>query len=157
MTKDRPFMKRRSLPAMVIFLVLWVLTAKSLLAQEDKPTVFIHANLIPMTSETVLPDQTVVVHGKQITAVGSGNRITVPPNATVIDCNHAYLIPGLADMHMHLRDNWMSDAWPVSPLNLYLANGVTTIRCFGPMGGSGQYALAWRKDIEKIMPMTIKR
>ena len=43
-------------------------------------------------------------------------------------------MPGLADMHMHTRDNWdewLSD-WPVSPLILYLANGVTTIRCFGP-------------------------
>lgn len=36
-------------------------------------------------------------------------------------------------MHMHLRYDWISDAWPVSPLKLYLANGVTTIRCFGPL------------------------
>jgi hypothetical protein len=40
-------------------------------------------------------------------------------------------MPGLADMHMHLRYDWLSDAWPVSPLNLYLANGVTTIRAIG--------------------------
>ena len=30
-------------------------------------------------------------------------------------------------------NKWLSD-WPVSPLYLYLANGVTTIRCFGPHG-----------------------
>ena len=146
--EEKPLIKCRPLPAVLIFMMLWILTAECLLAQENKPTVFIHASLIPMTSETVLPDQTVVVHGKQISAVGSGNQTAVPHNATVIDCNHAYLIPGLADMHMHLRNNWMSDAWPVSPLNLYLANGVTTIRCFGPMGKSGQYALTWRKDID---------
>ena len=117
-------------------------------AQENDPTVFIHANLIPMTSETVLPDQTVMVQGKQIIAVGPGNQTAVPQNARVIDCSHRYLMPGLADMHMHLRYNWMSDAWPVSPLKLYLANGVTTIRCFGPMGKSGQYGLTWRKEID---------
>jgi hypothetical protein len=57
-------------------------------------------------------------------------------------------MPGLADMHMHLRYNWMSDTWPVSPLKLYLANGVTTIRCFGPRGKSGRYALKWRQEID---------
>jgi hypothetical protein len=133
---------------MLIFSVLWFMTAEHLLAQENKPTVFIHANLIPMTSETVLANQTVVVQGKHITAVGSSNQTAVPHNAKVIDCNHAYLLPGLADMHMHLQNNWMSAAWPVSPLKLYLANGVTTIRCFGPMGKSGQYALDWRKEID---------
>lgn len=55
---------------------------------------------------------------------------------------------GLADMHMHLRPDWLSDAWPVSPLKLYLANGVTTIRCFGPGDETGRYALTWRKEIE---------
>jgi hypothetical protein len=33
-------------------------------------------------------------------------------------------------------------------LKLYLANGVTTIRCFGPLGKSGQYGLTWRKQID---------
>jgi hypothetical protein len=42
----------------------------------------------------------------------------------------------------------MSDIWPVSPLKLYLANGVTTIRCFGPRGKTGRYGLTWRKEID---------
>jgi len=57
-------------------------------------------------------------------------------------------MPGLADMHMHIRYDWMSKAWPVCPLKLYLANGVTTIRCFGPNGKTGRYGLQWRKEIE---------
>ena len=58
-------------------------------------------------------------------------------------------MPGLADMHMHTRDNWddwLSD-WPVSPLHLYLANGVTTIRCFGPDSDTYGYVLRWRDKI----------
>jgi len=141
-------MKCRSIPRMLTLLVLGVLTAGSISAQENVPTVFIHANLIPMTDETVLPDQTVVVQGKQIIAVGPGDQTAVPQNAKVIDCNNAYLMPGLADMHMHLRYDWKSDAWPVSPLKLYLANGVTTIRCFGSIGKSGRFGLAWRREID---------
>ena len=35
-----------------------------------------------------------------------------------------------------------------SPLKLYLANGVTIIRCFGPSGKTGRYSLTWWKEIE---------
>ena len=142
-------MKCHPMVRMLTLLTLWLLMAGSISAQENNPTVFIHANLIPMTSETVLLDQTVVVHGEQIIDVGPGNQTVVPQNSRVIDCSGKFLMPGLADMHMHLRNNWMSDAWPVSPLNLYLANGVTTIRCFGPLGKSGMFALKWRDQVEK--------
>ncbi len=142
-------MKCHPIPRMLSLLVIWLLTAGSISAQENNPTVFIHANLIPMTSEIVLPDQTVIVHGKKIIAVGPDNLTAMPQKARVIDCSSAYLMPGLADMHMHLRYNWMSDVWPVSPLKLYLANGVTTIRCFGPLGKPGRYGLTWRKEIDE--------
>lgn len=141
-------MKCPSIARMMTLLVVWLLAAGNISAQENHPTVFIHANLIPMTSEIVLPDQTVVVQGKKITAVGPDNHTDIPQNARLIDCSNAYLMPGLADMHMHLRYNWMSDAWPVSPLKLYLANGVTTIRCFGSIGKSGRFGLAWRREID---------
>lgn len=130
------------------FLILWVQMTGSALALEERPTAFIHANLIPMTTETVLSDQTVVVEGKQITVIGPSNKTETPANANVIDCRNAFLMPGLSDMHMHLRYDWMSDVWPVSPLKLYLTNGVTTIRCFGPRGKTGRYGLKWRKEID---------
>ena len=36
----------------------------------------------------------------------------------------------------------------MSPLVIYLANGVTTIRDFGPTGRDLTYALRWREQIE---------
>ncbi len=77
-------MKCRSIPRMLTLLVLWVLTVGDISAQENVPTVFMHANLIPMTAETVLSDQTVVVQGKQIIAVGPGSQTAVPQNAKVM-------------------------------------------------------------------------
>jgi hypothetical protein len=56
-------------------------------------------------------------------------------------------MPGLADMHIHTDTAWLNGGWPVSPLNLFLANGVTTIRDFGPRGTPTGFALHWRNAI----------
>ena len=111
-------------------------------------TAFIHVNVVPMTSESIIKDQTVLIEGDRIMAVGSGRSVIIPDKATIIDGEGAYLMPGLADMHMHTRQDWESEAWPVSPLILYLANGVTTIRDFGPSGEVLTYALEWREQIQ---------
>jgi imidazolonepropionase-like amidohydrolase len=144
-------MKHRSIPALPLIFgicVIWILPTASASALDRNPTAFIHANLIPMTVAALLTDQTVVVTGKKISAVGPASQTKIPPKATVIDCRNTYLMPGLADMHMHLRYDWRQNTWPVSPLKLYLANGVTTIRCFGPNEKTGRYGLQWRQQIE---------
>ena len=143
---------RESFRLFLISLIgLWIFHAyisEIALAAEDRPIVFIHADLIPMTTETVLTDHTLIVEGKLITVVGPSKNVDIPNNAEVINCRNAFLMPGLSDMHMHLRYDWVRDAWPVSPLKLYLANGVTTIRCFGPQGETGRYALIWQREID---------
>lgn len=110
-------------------------------------TVFTHVNLVPMTGEVVLEDHAVAVQGDRIIAIAPTDQIEVSAGATVIDGGGAYLMPGLADMHMHTRERWLGDDWPVSPLFLYLANGVTTVRDFGPAGEDRAYPLRWRKAI----------
>jgi len=112
---------------------------------------FQNVNLVPMTDEKIVKNQTVLVKGKRIIEIGPSKTFTVPANSKLIDGKGAYLMPGLADMHMHTRDDWddwLSD-WPVSPLYLYLANGVTTIRSFGPTGNTFGYVRRWRDDINK--------
>jgi hypothetical protein len=109
---------------------------------------FIHLNLVPMTGETVIENQAVLVEGATIVAVGDSDALPIPGGAQVIDGQGAYLMPGLADMHMHTRQDWEDgDVWPVHPLHLYLANGVTTIRDFAPQGSPLTYALEWRDEI----------
>ena len=48
-------------------------------------------------------------------------------------------MPGLADMHVHLRNDW-----PLSQLDMYLANGVTTVR---DLDGR-EFMLQWRDEIK---------
>jgi imidazolonepropionase-like amidohydrolase len=76
-----------------------------------------HVNVIPMTSDTVLMDQEVLILDGKITEIGKGID---PQSAEVIDAEGAYLSPGLIDMHVHVWDEY--------ELGLYLANGVTTVR-----------------------------
>jgi len=121
----------------------------SILTDKEPVTAFVNANVVPMTEEVVFPDYTVLVRKNRITAVGQSNEVKVPKRAVVIKGDGAYLMPGLADMHMHMRADWQGPNWPVSPLNLYLANGVTTVRCFGPYGKKIDYVLQWRDEIGK--------
>ena len=110
---------------------------------------FTHVNLIPMTSERVIHDQTVLVSGSEIIAIGNSDRMKIPTGTHEINGDGVYLMPGLVDMHMHTRADWEDrEIWPIDPLALYLSNGVTTIRDFSPLGSPLTYALQWGDEIK---------
>lgn len=111
---------------------------------------FTHVNVVPMTREIVLPDQTVLIEGSQIVTTGNSNEVRIPAGSLEINGEGYYLMPGLSDMHMHTRSDWDDpEIWPVHPLYLYLANGVTTIRDFAPTGSPLDNALQWRQEIRE--------
>lgn len=85
----------------------------------ERAVAFIGVNVVPMDSERVLADHTVVVRNGLITSVGPSAEITVPPDAERIDARGRYLMPGLADLHVHLHSD--------EELLSYLAHGVTTV------------------------------
>ncbi|MFL5345472.1 MAG: amidohydrolase family protein [Hyalangium sp.] len=90
---------------------------------------FVGVSVLPLDSDRVLADQTVVVRGDRIVAVGPAASTPVPDGAMRIDGQGRYLMPGLVDMHIHLQPG---DGAPSDPagqqLTLLLANGVTTAR-----------------------------
>jgi imidazolonepropionase-like amidohydrolase len=93
--------------------------------------------VLPMTDtsgSTVTPHQTIIVTGGRITWVGPNADARVPAGATVIEGRGQYVMPGLADMHVHADR---------ASLPLFLANGVTTIR---ELNGSPQH-IALRDSI----------
>jgi len=139
-----------------IFLILFLFAGCKIASNlDDSQLIAIsNVNLVPMTEEVILENQTVLINEAQIAEIGSSEDINIPKNAVIIDGAGVYLMPGLADMHMHSTQDWETD-WPVSPFALYLANGVTTVRNLDPLpGNSGtptmnqaDYALLWRDDI----------
>ena len=118
---------------------------------------FVRANVIPMDTERVLRDQTVIVANGRITEIGPSAAVKVPEGVLRIDAAGKYLLPALADMHVHL----LNDAWKmmlkpdalaaskVLPdeqfLFPYLANGVTMVQVLSATPED----LAVRKRIER--------
>lgn len=124
--------------------LLLVASMSHALAAEPAPpasprsVAFVHVNVVPMDSERVLRDQTVVVDGNRIVAIGAA--IEPPPRAAIIDGGGtAYLSPGLADMHTH--------ADSARDMALYLANGVTTVLNMGE--ASNEFLAQVRPAIER--------
>ena len=58
--------------------------------------------LVDVVAGKVLADQTIVVKGERIAAVGPSGSIAVPAGATVIGLSGATVLPGLIDLHTHL-------------------------------------------------------
>jgi hypothetical protein len=90
---------------------------------QTRPLAITRVNVVDVVEGRIVPDSTVVIDGRSITAVVSGG--TPPADARVIDGMGKFLIPGLWDMHAHLQGT--GEAW----LQLYVANGVTGVRDMG--------------------------
>ena len=97
--------------------------SRTALARDAFALVGVH--VLPMTSDTVLRDMTVLVRDGRIASIGASGAAPVPPDAQVVDARGKYLIPGLWDAHVHL-----SFAGP-EILPLFVAHGVTTVRDAG--------------------------
>jgi imidazolonepropionase-like amidohydrolase len=107
-----------------LFLLLITLSAGNTASAAS--TAFINVNVLPMTSETVVAGQTVVVDDGVIVAIGEVERTPVPEGAEVVDGTDRYLMPGLAEMHAHVPAAGSQNLDRV--LTLFVANGITTIR-----------------------------
>lgn len=93
----------------------------------SREIVIANVNVIPMDTERVLENQSVIVKNGVITYVGDAKKAKPSKDAVVVDGKGKYLIPGLAEMHAHVPPNGDIPA-AKDVLALFLANGVTTIR-----------------------------
>lgn len=102
-----------------------------------------HVTVVPMTRDTVQRDKSVVVRDGIIIAIVDARRSGRYRSATHIDASGKFLMPGLSDMHVHLRMP------PQDFFDLNLAAGVTTVFNMGLSDGDGKIDhLALRASIE---------
>jgi imidazolonepropionase-like amidohydrolase len=94
--------------------------------------VIANAAVVPMSQDGELAHHTVVIRGDRIVAVAPSGALPVPAGVTAIDGTGKWVMPGLADMHVHVFGD--------DQLAMLVAAGVTTVR---NMYGSEQH-LAWR-------------
>lgn len=97
----------------------------------DAPIVALtHARVVDGTGTPARDDQTVLIRGEKIAAVGPTATITIPPGAQTIDLTGKTVIPGIIGLHDHMYYGGMK-FMGVSYPRLFLSAGVTTIRTTG--------------------------
>jgi tetratricopeptide (TPR) repeat protein len=121
-----------------VLLIAVVMSAFSFSCFGQGQTIITNVDVITMTSEEVLENRDVIIVDDRIVSVVETGRAEPGDDDNVIDGSDQYLIPGLADMHIHL---YVFDDGAELPL--YIANGVTTI-----MDCNGRdHILAFRDEI----------
>lgn len=139
------YYRMKTLFALVIGLLL--VSCSNTPSTQEAITVFTNVNVIPMDTEEVLMDQTVIIDGDRIVEVIPSNEITIPARANVIDGTGKFLIPGLAEMHGHVpptnpgpnAPEYFNKEYVKSTLFLYVSAGITTVR--GMLGYEDQLSL----------------
>jgi len=82
-----------------------------------------HVRVFDSVHAAMVEDQTVVVSGERIGAVGPAAKVTVPADAERIDGHGKTLLPGLFDMHVHVQGDLDG--------MMHIASGVTSVRDMG--------------------------
>jgi len=100
-------------------------------------TVFVNVNVVPMGTDEILHERTVVVTDGVIAVIGKVDEVPLPDDAEVVDGTDRYLMPGLAEMHGHVPPAASENLERI--LSLFIANGVTTVR--GMLGEPGHLEL----------------
>jgi enamidase len=105
----------------------------------DAPVVALtNVRVIDGTGAPARANQTIIIKGGNIDAIGDGASLQPPQGATTLDLAGRSVIPGLVMVHEHLF-------YPAGPgvygqlgesfIRLYLAGGVTTMRTGGNVNG----------------------
>ena len=89
-------------------------------------TAFVNVDVLPMSDDRVVAQQTVIVRDGIIGEIGSVDVVPVPENARVVDGTDRFLMPGLAEMHAHVPPAGSAEL--ERDFALFVANGVTTVR-----------------------------
>jgi hypothetical protein len=113
----------------IVVAASWLASARG--ATADAPLAFTNAVLIDGTGAAPLEHATVIVRGETIEAAGVAAAVHVPSGARITDLHGKVLMPGLADMHVHLVGGWDGHATDMLGyrryMNALLYAGVTTV------------------------------
>ncbi|MBL4802367.1 MAG: amidohydrolase family protein [Emcibacter sp.] len=99
----------------------------------ENPVLLFNGRLVDVRKKQVHANMSVLIDGNRIVEVGPDSAIEVPKTAQKINLKGSTILPGLWDMHVHIRSN--ADGL------LNIINGITSVR---DMGGDVVTALARR-------------
>ena len=104
---------------------------------------FTNVSVVPITTNEVLANHTVVIQDGKIRKIGPAGEIKIPKGTRTINGNRKFLAPGLADMHVHLMEP--------NQARMMVNYGVTTVRNMGvcPRKGSIPSTLELIKQVNQ--------
>ena len=126
---------------------VWLAHAVAATAEPPQPVDLLirRVTIVDVRDGTLVPDRSIVVRGREIVAVGTGDLDQRYAATRTVDAAHRYVIPGLWDMHVHFGGGEALIGENQALLPLYVAHGVTTVR--DAAGDLAEHVLAWRKEI----------
>ena len=139
MSSFQPFRSKK-----VLFLFLAGLCIISCKSSNQYSIAITHVTVIDGTSSPSQPDSTVLIKDSRILSIGPSSSTEIPRNAKIVDATGKFLIPGLADMHVHLLGAGEPSGSREFILPLLVANGITTVR---DMGGDATLLKQLREEI----------
>jgi len=131
-------------------LALALCLAPRAFAQTPAPLAVVDVNVVDVVNGETRTHQTVLILNGRIAAAGSTDAVGIPALAIRIPGEGRFLIPGLWDMHIHLRSNQVAPDFPLvdenaALLDLFLPNGVVGVREMG--GDLADSVFRWRDEI----------
>jgi imidazolonepropionase-like amidohydrolase len=111
--------------------ILVVLCSFQSLAAQEKPIAILHGRMIDGLGGPPVEDAAVILQGNKIAYAGAASSAKVPPGSEMIDAKGKTVMPGLADMHVHLQGGWDGISMDLLGyqryLNAMLYAGITTV------------------------------
>jgi len=116
-----------------------IFAAATTLRSQDQTIAVRAGHLFDAKAGQMLTDQVVLIKGDRITDVGPAARVTIPPEAKVIDLSKATVLPGMIDAHVHLtRESELSLPYRtlegLESAQVAMNAGFTTLVDFGARG-----------------------
>jgi len=122
-------MKRRK--RFLIVMGVAVLCFTQSMPAQERPIAILHARLIDGLGGPPVEDTVLILEGNKIVYAGPANAASVPRGAQLIEAKGKTVMPGLADMHVHLQGGWDGISMDLLGyqryLNAMLYAGITTV------------------------------
>ena len=118
--------------SLLVAMGLTVLSSVSCVARaQEKPIAILHARLIDGLGGPPVEDAAVILQANKITYAGAASGARVTQGSQVIEAKGKTVMPGLADMHVHLTGGWDGIGTDLLGyqryLNAMLYAGITTV------------------------------
>lgn len=94
------------LRAVSLLAVSTAVAASAAAPPPTRPLAIVHGTVLDGLGGPPLADGVVLVRAGRIEAVGPAASVAVPKDAEVIDARGKSVLPGLADLHVHLQGGW---------------------------------------------------